>query len=110
MFELTSKRLRLIALDEDNLRLNIDNPEQMEKNLGLCPQGAEPEPEFREALQQMLSGVLRDRHNQLWYTHWQIVEQQERRLAVCASRGPQMTTEWWKWDTGCRLSIRAAGT
>ncbi len=80
VFELTSKRLSLIALDEENLRLSVDNPTQMEKNLCLHPQGAQPEPDLREALQQMLSGLVHDRRNQLWHTHWQIVERQELRL------------------------------
>jgi sugar fermentation stimulation protein A len=92
LFELTSRRLTLIPLDEENLRLAIDHPAQMEANLGLRPQGAEPEPELREALQQMLAGVLRDRHNQLWYTHWQIVERRRRRLVggLCF-KGPPNT-------------------
>ena len=80
MFELTSTRLGLIALDEDNLRLSMDDPAQLEEDLGLHPQEARPEPELHEALQQMLAGVVRDRRNQLWYTHWQIVERQERQL------------------------------
>jgi len=76
MLELRSRRLSLVALDEVNLRLSIHDPAQMERNLGLCPEAAMPELGIRAALREMLSGVLCDPDNHLWYTSWQIVNRE----------------------------------
>ena len=73
MFELQTERLRLIALDAENLRLSLENPQRMVDNLGLQRYTSAPQGELRAAVEQMLAGVLRDEANYLWYTHWQIV-------------------------------------
>jgi len=73
MFELRARGLRLIALDADNLRLSLDDPRPLEKDLGLLIGHAAVADEVRPAVQQMLDGVLRDPVRYLWYTHWLIV-------------------------------------
>ena len=48
MLELISERLRLVALDEQNLRLSIEDPGQMRANLGLHSLAVEPQPEAED--------------------------------------------------------------
>jgi ribosomal-protein-alanine N-acetyltransferase len=81
MFELRTKRLRLVALDADNLRLSLDDPDLLERNLGLHRSQAALEVEVRSAVQEMLDGVLRHAENYLWYTHWIIVLNRSRSVA-----------------------------
>jgi ribosomal-protein-alanine N-acetyltransferase len=73
MFELRTRRLRLIALDAGNLQLSLDDPEHLESNLGLCKGHATVGEEVRRAVEQMLEGVMRDAEHYLWHTHWIIV-------------------------------------
>ena len=80
MFELPTPRLRLIALDIENLRLSLYNRPQMEKNLGLEASQGMLEGELREAVEQMLCGAVRDEAGYLWHTHWQVVLQSQRRI------------------------------
>lgn len=81
MFELPAKRLRLIALDADNLRLRLDHPDLLKGNLGLRKGHAVMTGDVRDAVQQMLDGVLRDGEHYLWYTHWIIVLNRPKRVA-----------------------------
>jgi len=73
MFELETARLRLIPLDGESLRLSLENPRLLERHLGLQPGNYTLEGDLRDAVQQMLAGVLKDPKNWLWYTHWQII-------------------------------------
>jgi RimJ/RimL family protein N-acetyltransferase len=73
MFELPAKRLRLIALDAEHLRLSLNNPDLLEGKLGLRKGHAAVADEVRHGVQQMLDGVLRDAGQYLWHTHWIIV-------------------------------------
>ncbi len=68
--ELQANRLRLIALDAENLRLMLDDPELLEGNLGLLQGHAAVADEVLDATQEMLDGVLRDPEHYLWYTNW----------------------------------------
>ncbi len=87
--ELETKRLRLIPLDAENLRLSLDGPQQLGENLGLQVSGAVMDSEMRSAVQQMLAGVLEDSENWLWHTHWQIALKAERRIVGGACfKGP----------------------
>ena len=93
VFELQTKRLRLIALDVENLRLSLEDPRQMEKNLGLQTDTAVLEGEVRVAVEQMLAGVSMDEVNYLWYTHWQIVLKEENRsIGGFCFKGPPSET------------------
>jgi ribosomal-protein-alanine N-acetyltransferase len=81
MLELSTKRLRLIALDADSLHMSLADPELLERDLGLRRGHAAVVGEVREAVQQMLDGVLRDTERYLWYTHWVIVLNHPKRIA-----------------------------
>ncbi len=80
MLELQTERLRLVALDAENLRLSLQNPLQMADNLGLQRCSSAPQGELRAAVEQMLAGVLRDAANYLWHTHWQIVLKEQNEI------------------------------
>ncbi len=92
MLELQTARLRLIALDAENLRLSLEDPQQMADNLGLQRCSSAPQGELRAAVEQMLAGVLRDAANYLWYTHWQIVlKEQNDIIGGLCFKGPPGT-------------------
>lgn len=80
VFELRTERLRLIPLSAANLRLSLADPRQMEENLSLQVGSSALEGELKEAVRQMLAGVLRDQENWLWHTHWQTVLKAEDRI------------------------------
>ncbi len=95
LFVLHTKRLRLIALDADNLRLSLDDPELLERNLGLRTGHAVVAGDVRDAVKQMLAGVLRNGHAYLWYTHWIIVLNQHEVVAggLCFKGPPDSSGE-----------------
>jgi RimJ/RimL family protein N-acetyltransferase/sirohydrochlorin ferrochelatase len=78
--EISTTRLRLFPLDRENLRLSLEDPAQMEANLGLQVTGHGPEGEVRDAVQHMLEKVERDAPNWLWYTNWQIALRETNRI------------------------------
>jgi ribosomal-protein-alanine N-acetyltransferase len=89
MLELQTDRLKLIALDAENLRLSLLDPRQMERNLGVQPSDTVPDGELRQALEQMLAGVLKDEKDYPWYTHWLIVLRHENhRIGGFCFKGP----------------------
>jgi RimJ/RimL family protein N-acetyltransferase len=95
MFELCTRRLRLIALDAGNLRLSLDDPERLESSLGLCQGHAAVGEEVRVAVEQMLEGVIRDAEHYLWYTHWIIVLKRSMSVAggLCFKGPPSSNGE-----------------
>ena len=78
--ELQTQRLRLIPLRAASLRLSLEDPRQVAEDLSLQASGTVLMGEVREAVQQMLAGVLRDQENWLWHTQWQIVLKAEKRI------------------------------
>ena len=95
MFELHTKRLRLVALDLENLRLELEEPEKMERNLGLRTGHAVLEGELREAVEKMLERVVVDQANYLWNTDWKIVLKEENRIigGLCFKGPPNESHE-----------------
>ena len=80
LVELQTKRLRLIALDRENLRLSLEDAQSMERNLGLN-RGSRVEDEGIEtAVRQMLAVVVEDEARYLWSTHWQVVLREQNRI------------------------------
>ncbi len=67
----------------------------MEANLGLQASSSVPEGDLREAIEEMLSGVLRNPASWLWYTHWQIVLRAENRIigGLCFKGPPDQNGE-----------------
>jgi [ribosomal protein S5]-alanine N-acetyltransferase len=93
MFELDTDRLRIIALDLENLRLCRIGRQNMERNLRLSRTvsvlSPELEKELGEALEIMIDLVEEDRENCLWNTTWEIVLKEENRIiGGCCFQGP----------------------
>lgn len=95
MPELHTKRLLLIALSADNLRLMLENPELLEGNLGLLEGHATVAGEVRDATQQMLDGVLRAPEHRWWYTNWMVVLERPHRVVggLCFKGPPNANAE-----------------
>jgi RimJ/RimL family protein N-acetyltransferase len=85
----------LLPLDRQNLQLSLDAPWRMEANLKLQAHVSIPEGDLREAVEEMLSGVLQNPASWLWYTHWQIVLRAESRIigGLCFKGPPDCSGE-----------------
>ncbi len=73
VLELTTPRLRLLALTGWHLSLLLDEPEELERLLGLVEGHARLPAELRQPVQEMLNRTLADPANTVWTTNWQIV-------------------------------------
>jgi [ribosomal protein S5]-alanine N-acetyltransferase len=86
IFELETERLRLMALDLDNLRLRLNNYPQMQRNLGLEPvlesgYGHFPyQQQVDQAIAVAIKRIERRPEAYLWHTFWQLVHRQENRI------------------------------
>ena len=82
--EIETERLRVIALDWENLLLCRQSRKLMEHNLGLTITHADIEPEveqeLRIALEMMICLVEEDMEMYLWNTNWEIVLKEENRI------------------------------
>jgi len=80
MFILETKELKLIPLDDYNLRLLIKDRQKMERNLGVKINDTElGEPEII-ALRTSLQKVIENKEDYLWYTNWVIVLKKENKI------------------------------
>ncbi len=79
MVELKTKRLRIIALSLENLKLLIENQQKMEKNIGLKSTGERLDKHVKIVMETSLKDGMKDEENYLWYTNWQIVLKEENR-------------------------------
>jgi len=73
VYELETARLKLVPLQTEDLRLSLENQGLLESHLGLQPGNYTVEGPVRDAVQQMLDGVVQHPTEWLWYTHWQII-------------------------------------
>jgi len=80
MFILENKRLKLIPLDDYNLRLLVKDRRKMEKNLGVKITDTELEEPVKEAMKTSLKMVLENKKDYLWFTSWEIVLKKENRI------------------------------
>lgn len=82
--EIETQRLRMIALDRENLMRCRVSRRLMEKDLGLtithCVEDREMEDELRIALEMMIHLVEEDNENYLWNTNWEIVLKEKNRI------------------------------
>lgn len=82
--ELETERLRVIALDRDNLIRCRVSRKLMEKNLELnithCVIDRETEDDLKIALEMMIHLVEEDEENYLWNTNWEIVLKEKNRI------------------------------
>lgn len=86
MLELETERLRLIALDLDNLRLRLNDYQQVQRNLGLEPvlessYGHSPyQQQVEQAIAFAIQQIERRPEAYLWHTFWQVVHKRENRV------------------------------
>ncbi|WP_107839218.1 GNAT family N-acetyltransferase [Metasolibacillus meyeri] len=74
MNDLNTERLRIIALNAENLRLLISNQKQLESNLSLNESSTMLNQELKQAMEVRLSKVLMDdKQKYFWHTNWLIV-------------------------------------
>lgn len=71
--ELNTKRLRIIPLNAENLRLLIDNQKELEIKFLLNQTDVFLDPEIKSALETRLSNLITNEENYIWYTNWLIV-------------------------------------
>ena len=65
---LESEMLKIIPLDEENLRLLIENRRTMGNNLGVKVTNIKPERTVIIAMKTFLQKIIEDKINYLWYT------------------------------------------
>lgn len=73
MIEINTKRLRIIPLNIDYLKLLINNPRELELILALNESYSDLSSELIKAMEVRLSKVIVDEQNYIWYTNWIIV-------------------------------------
>lgn len=77
MKELNTERLRILALNEENLRLLIDDPKKLELQLSLMESVSYLDAELQHAMEIRHSKLVRDKENYIWYTNWLIVSKSQ---------------------------------
>ncbi len=73
MFELYSKRLRLIPLNANYLQLLIEHENDLAIEFSLHKLEGIIDDELKQALDYRRSKVLEDEENYIWHTNWLIV-------------------------------------
>lgn len=77
MNELNTERLRILALNEENLRLLIDDSKKLELQLSLMESVSYLDAELQQAMEIRHSKLVRDKENYIWYTNWLIVSKSQ---------------------------------
>ena len=80
MFILETKKLKLIPLDDYNLRLLVEDRQKMERNLGVKINDTELEESEIISLRTSLQKVIENKEDYLWYTNWVIVLKKENKI------------------------------
>jgi len=90
MFILETKKLKLIPLDDYNLRLLVKDRRKMERNLGVKITDTKLEESEIIALRTSLQKVIENKEDYLWYTNWVIVLKKENRIigGLCFKGSP----------------------
>jgi RimJ/RimL family protein N-acetyltransferase len=90
MFILETKKLKLIPLNDYNLRLLVKDRRKMERNLGVKINDTELEESEIIALRTSLQKVIENKEDYLWYTNWVIVLKKENRIigGLCFKGSP----------------------
>lgn len=83
MFQITTKRLRLLPLSYENLLLMVEDRAQMEINLGLEPSSLAFHGEFKELRDETFAFWLENGQNEnldyRWCTNWELILTEENR-------------------------------
>lgn len=80
MFELETKRLRLIPLTPYQLELLMEDTGKLEKELFVKYDGVEIEGHMLEATREQFLVCLTDTENYVWHTFWQFVLKEENKI------------------------------
>jgi len=90
MFILETEKLKLIPLDDYNLRLLVKDRRKMERNLGVKITDTELEESEIIALRTSLQKVIENKEDYLWYTNWVIVLKKENKIigGLCFKGSP----------------------
>src|SRR4051812_9579612 len=73
MIEINTKRLTIIPLNVEYLKLLINNPRELELKLSLSKSYSDLSSELKKAMEVRRSKALVDELNYIWYTNWIIV-------------------------------------
>ena len=73
MIEINTKRLTIISLNVEYLKLLINNPRELELKLSLNESYSDLSSELKKAMEVRHSKALVDELNYIWYTNWIIV-------------------------------------
>ncbi|AWE06036.1 N-acetyltransferase [Lysinibacillus sp. 2017] len=73
MIEINTKRLTIIPLTIEHLKLLINNPRELELKLALIESFSDLSSELKNAMEVRRSRALVDELNYIWYTNWIIV-------------------------------------
>ena len=73
MIEINTKRLTIIPLNVEHLKLLINNPRELELKLSLNESSSDLSSELKKAMEVRRSKALVDEPNYIWYTNWIIV-------------------------------------
>lgn len=73
MIEINTKRLTIIPLNVEHLKLLINNPRELELKLSLNESYSDLSSELKKAMEVRRSKALVDEPNYIWYTNWIIV-------------------------------------
>jgi hypothetical protein len=80
MVKLNTERLSILALDEYNLELSINDFNKMEKNLGLTITDKNIGDREKNVFKIRLNGVKNNPKKYMWYSTWIIILKQENRI------------------------------
>ena len=77
MIEINTKRLTIIPLNVEHLKLLINNPRELELKLSLNESYSDLSSELKKAMEVRRSKALVDELNYIWYTNWIIVSKEK---------------------------------
>lgn len=79
MLKLNTKRLDILALNEENLKLCINGFKKFEKNIGLSCSEKNIEDKDRNVFKIRLKDVVKNNEKYMWYTTWIIISKNENK-------------------------------
>ncbi|MGG7162477.1 GNAT family N-acetyltransferase [Clostridium ihumii] len=79
MLKLNTKRLDILALNEEHLRLCINDFKKFEKNIGLSCSEKNIEDKDRNVFLIRLKDVVKNNEKYMWYTTWIIISKNENK-------------------------------
>ncbi len=95
MFELNTKRLKIIPLELKYFKMLLENVEETEKMLNLSISGEKMESYVKEAMESLYKKALENQENYIWFTNWQIILKEENISigSACFKNNPNLFGE-----------------